>query len=312
MNALFHMWNHSEAGRRSLEDVIGIIGHQMRACGHTAIHDPANDARGKPFYYSAAQGLNFIVEGFTAPIIEEIAGAHANGARFICIATEEPTDKGFNHGTQREMVWRQESFPEAAKFFDGILHLVPGERVSNWYGQFAPTAQAELGYAPTLVFRQMRVPEYDFGFYGSLTKRRFNLLKRLAKRTGKQKAIRIVADFKTQEDRNAAMMEAKVILQIRKFDEMGLVSSSRCNTAMSCGRPVVAEPHDLELSHPWDEIVRFTSSEDDFVTMAMLTARDWRGAYEGQFRRFKERLTPEYCIGEPLRKLGILGDHAAA
>src|SRR5262249_43063308 len=149
-----------------------------------------------------------------------------------------------------EMVYRQQTFPEAAKFCEGILHLVPGEHVTNWYGQFAPAAPIELGFAPTLVRINNVEPDYEFGFYGSLTPRRHSILKRLAKRVGKDKAVRLVVDFATQQERDDTMRRAKVIIQVRKFDSMGLVSSSRCNTALCLGRPVIAEPH--LLSKPWD------------------------------------------------------------
>ena len=33
---LFNLMNHNKVGQRSLEDVIGIIGHMLRALGHEA------------------------------------------------------------------------------------------------------------------------------------------------------------------------------------------------------------------------------------------------------------------------------------
>lgn len=316
LKCLTHLWNHTEAGKRSLEDVIGIFGHQMRALGHWIIWDPENDKADDIKFITGENEYNLIVEGFTPPIVDLIAKAqHQTGARFLCLATEEPTPRGFNHGTQREMVWRQEIFPQAMKYFDGIMHLVPGQAVHDWYSQFAPTAYVELGYAPSLLRKDpyaFKEPKFEFGFYGSLTPRRLSLLKRLARRTGKADAIRVVADFTTQTERDIAMQEAKVILQIRKFDEMGLVSSSRCNTALMCGRPVVAESHDTTLSKPWDSIVKFTNSEDEFFHTAMLTAKHWRGTHSAQLARFKEKLSPEVCVGAALHKLGLTGDARAA
>ena len=311
MKFLCHMWNHTEMGKRSLEDVVGIMGHQLRALGHWIIWDPDNDRSENIKFIVGPDQYNIIVEGFTPTIIEMIARARREtGAKFICLATEEPTPKGFNHGTQREMVWRQDIFPEAMKHFEGIMHLVPGDYVHGWYSQHAPTAYVELGYAPSLKRRETQMePPYEFGFYGSVTPRRLSLLKRLAKRSGKANAIRVVADFATQVERDRAMQEAKVILQIRKFDEMGLVSSSRCNTALCCGRPVVAEPgHDIALSKPWDEIVKFASTEDEFFQVALLTAKHWRGTHAAQFKRFTERLSPEACVGRALHQLGLSSD----
>lgn len=287
-----------------------MVSYQLRALGHGTIWDPANDARAwdKIQFRCGADDINVIIEGFTPSTIRQVAAAQCAGARFLCLATEEPTPLGFNHGTQREMVMRQQLFSEAMRYFEGILHLVPGQHVTDWYAQHAPTGYVELGYAPQLV-RPERVPNprFEFGFFGSVTPRRRNLLNRLFRRMGKPpNAVRIVSDFISDTERDLAMQDCKVILQIRKFDAMGLVSSSRCNTGLCLGRPVVAEPHDL--SKPWDEIVAFASTEEEFYQLAMLTARRWRDAHHFQMKRFKERLTPEVCVGQALRAIE-LGRH---
>lgn len=281
------------------------MGHQMRALGHKAVWETSNTK-----WLGRDTGINVVVEGFTRGSIDAISDAYHQGARFMFVATEEPTDKGFNHGTQPEMVKRQQIFPEAAKFCEGILHLVPGEHVTRWYSQWAPTAQAELGYAPTLVRRDDFAPTFEYGFYGSLTKRRLRLLKQLANTTMSAKAVKLMVDFKTQVERDKAMREAKVLVQIRKFEEMGLVSSSRCCTALCLGRPIVAEPH--ELSKPWDEIVRFSKTQDSFIKEALLVKAAWKGVHADQMAKFKEKLSPEFCVGEPLRKIGILEARSAA
>lgn len=292
---VFNLWNHNKVGQRSLEDVIGIIGRQLQALGHTAVWDQKNEQ-----FVTNEFGVNIVVEGFTESSIRTIAQLHERGARFIILATEEPTEKGFNHGTQVEMVKRQKMFPEAAKFCEGIIHLVPGEHITKWFGQFAPAAYTELGYAPALVRKEDGVvPDFDFGFYGSVSPRRLKLLKKLANRTGR--TIKIMADFGTQADRDKQMRRARVILQIRKFEEMGLVSSSRCNTALCLGRPVVAEPHDL--CKPWDEIVRFSHSQDGFFADAMMAWATWRGMHSQQMAKFKEKLPPELCIGAALKAI---------
>lgn len=306
MNFLCNLFNHSEIGQRSLEDVVGIFGHQLRALGHTCIWDTSN----RGFLNTVrGEGLNIIVEGFTPGATEVVVNAHKQGARFIILATEEPTERGFNHGTQPEMVYRQKTFPDAAKYAEGIICLVPGKYVTDWYGQFAPTAWTELGYAPSLVRPNDTVPTHDFGFYGSLTRRRLTILRRLAKYANSSRAVRIVADFKTQVERDVAMREAKVVVQLRKFDRMGLVSSSRCNTALCLGRPVVAEPHDL--SKPWDEIVSFTDTIEQFYDVCMFMRSTWRHARQQQFERFKTILSPDNCVGQAFRKIGVFEAVAA-
>jgi hypothetical protein len=304
MQFLFNVFNHNSIGQRSLEDPMGIIGHQLRALGHHAVWEPNNER-----FVARGNGFNMIVEGFTDSSIGVMAEAHAQGAEFVIIATEEPTEKGFNYGTQKEMVRRQDLFHKAAKFARGILHLVPGEHVTRWYSQFAPTAQAELGYAPTLMRPQMELPKFDFGFYGSVTARRLRILKKLARQGG---TVKVMGDFKEQAERDRQMQKAKVLIQLRKFEVMGLVSSSRCNTALAIGRPVLGEPH--LLVEPWGRIVQFTNTMEEFLAQAMFYRAAWQGIYQKQLAAFK-KLTPEICVGEPLRKIGVLdtdGGRAAA
>jgi len=301
MNFLFWLGNHNTLGQRSLEDVIGIFGRQLRALGHRAVWDTKNDK-----WLLNDSGWNVIVEGFTPMSISAMVEGKAQGARYLILATEEPTEKGFNHGLQPEMVMRQQTFPEAAKLCEGIFYLVPGDYVHRWYNQFGvPAAYVELGYAPSLVrVDPNKVPEYDFGFYGSLSPRRVRILKQLARRANlSPKAIRVVGDFPTQQERDTAMRKAKVILQIRKFDEMGLVSSSRCNTALCLGRPVVAEPH--LLAKPWDEVVRFSDTTEGFYDLALMARATWKGMWRSQFDKFMAKFPPEACAGKALYELGL-------
>jgi hypothetical protein len=295
-----NLFNHNPRGQRSLEDPIGIFGNQLRALGHECVWRTANDQ-----FLTADAGINIVVEGFTPSATQAIAEAHAKNSRFICLATEEPTIYGFNGGRDKEMVWRQKLFPAAAKYFEAIFHLVPGERVTRWYDQWAPAAYVELGHADTLVRRTVKKPDFDFGFFGSISRRRLKILRKLARYIGSEKAIRVVSDFPSQEARDEAMQSARVILQIRKYDEMGLVSSSRCNTALCNGRPVVAEPHDLSLSKPWDEIVWFSDSLDKFYSDALMVRTMWDGIYRSQFEKFKTKLSPQICVGEAIKKVNL-------
>ena len=96
---------------------------------------------------------------------------------------------------------------------------------------------------------------------------------------------------------------------------MGLVSSSRCNTALALGRPIVAEPHDADLIKPWDKIIQFPNTMERFYDNAMLTRAAWKSVWADQVSKFKQTLSPEVCIGLPLQKIGIVsgeGGRAAA
>ena len=298
MQFCYWLANHGLMGQRSLEDVIGIMGAQLRALGHHAVWMPDNKN-----FVDGASGINVIVEGFTPPIIEVIAEYHAKGARFLCLATEEPTPAGFNHGRIPEMRMRQEHFGDAMKYFEGILYLVPGQSIQNWYSQFKPAAFMDLGFAPSLVRPVLNVaPKYDFGFYGSISEYRMKMLKKLRHKT--HRTLKVVGDFLPQAERDREMAECKVILEIKKFPEMELVSNSRCNTALSIGRPVWAEGR--KNPGVWDRIVGFARSEAEFISAAPKFADDWMAIHAMQFARFKGMLTPEATVGDPLRQIGIL------
>lgn len=259
--------------------------------GHQAEWRPNNDQ-----LITGPNEINVMVEGFTHGAIEFMRHYYEQGARFLILATEEPTPHGFNHGIDQEMRMRQKNFPDAAKYAEAIWYLVPGKYTHDWYNQHCPAHYVELGYAPSLVrFDNSVEPQYEFGFYGSLTRRRMSILKRLAKKTRVEKAVRLMGDFKSQEERDKTMRQAKVIILVRKFDKMGLVSSSRCNTALCIGRPVIGEPHDL--SDEWEGIVRFSNSLEAFYNEALIYKSAWRGLHAAQFDKFRHKLTPELCVG---------------
>jgi len=267
------------------------------ALGHHVVWEEVNDR-----FLTSGAGINIVVEGFFPSSTQVIADAYAHGARFICIAPEEPTPRGFNGGVYDEWVVRQTEFPNAAKYFDGIFYLVPGS--GSWYSQWAPAASVELGYAPSLVRQDDVEPIYDFGFFGSRSDRRLDICKQLVSHSGKRKALIFVTDLLDQSVRDQKMQEARVILQIRRHDYLGFVSSTRCNTALCLGRPVLAEPH--LFSKPWNEIVKFSESLEAFFDDALTMRDEWKAAYAAQFARFSEKLTPEFCIGRALEEIKVM------
>jgi hypothetical protein len=286
----FNTWNHCPQGKIIVEDITRIMGAQMAALGHEVRWSDDSFIE---------DGVNVVLESFADDprTLELISAAHAAGRRFLCVATEEPTATGFNHGLEPAMIDRQNAFAEAARYFDGILHLVPGESITHWYAEYAPAAHAEIGFAEQEVSIGHAAPTHDFGFYGKMTWRREQMLARLGD------VVRITSLDVPRRKRDAIMRQARVIVQVRANEEWGMVSSTRCATAISFGRPIVAEPHPSPA--PWDEVVRFSRSVDEFYEDAKAVAKDWRSVHAEQIERFRERLTPERCIGEPLRRIGI-------
>lgn len=292
----FNTWNHCEIGQLIIEDITRNLGEQLIALGHEVAWD--NRA-----FIREADGYNVLLESFaddpeTIPVIGE---ARRNGCRFIIVATEEPTPNGFNSGLEPAMIERQRVFPDAAAHASAILHLMPGRNVNSWYSQFAPAAYAELGFVPRPPVPDVE-PTADFGFYGKMTWRREQVLGKLQK-LGK---VLVLDGLDTPRDRRDELMRGcKLIVQIRANEEWGMVSSTRCSTALALGRAVLAEPH--HVSAPWDRVVTFAKSTQEFYELAVQIANgDWRKCYQRQNQTFARLLRPDRCIGHPLRETGIL------
>lgn len=295
----FHDFNHCPQGRIAIEDIVAILGHQLIALGHRV------GWPGSANFLRSAGSLNVLLEAFTDEgCIDRIAAAHAEGARFVYVATEEPSSLGFNRGNAFGMIDRMAAFPEAARYADAILHLVPGDAVTAWYSQFAPSAFVELGYAPGLVYYgdtdEGSAPPYDFGFYGQTTPRREEIFARLRERGTLLTEYRLELP---RAERDALMRRAKVIVQVRAQDNVEYVSSTRCASALFLGRPVVAEPHDVKLG--WDEVVHFASGYDKFYDDAAKATHSWRMLHAAQLKRLERVFPPEVALGRALAAVGI-------
>ena len=51
---------------------------------------------------------------------------------------------------------------------------------------------------------------------------------------------------------------------------------------------------------------------EEFFNLALMARGFWRGLHAGQFKKFQEKLPPEVCVGEPLRKILTERRRAAA
>lgn len=313
----FHDWNHCDQGKAIIGDIIHIMGHQLMALGH-AVGWPTGGPRfeegdnspgrllpGTPPEFVRGPGaVNVLIESFADEgCLEIVERAYRDGARFLFVATEKPAEDGFNGGYDPGMCWRQEAFAAAARYADGILHLVRGDDVTEWYARHAPSAYAELGYAPSLVYDGPDVePDYDFGFYGKWTHRRGLILIRLSEHGKVLVEERLIMP---RQERDAHMRRAKVIVQIRAEDQIEYPSSTRCVTAICMGRPVVAEYHPAPGG--WDEVAYMAESGPGFLSAARAIAGgNWRSLHARQLDRLAEKFPPEFCIGRPLRQIGIL------
>lgn len=298
----FNTFNHCPQGRIIVQDITRTMGCQMEALGHKVTHCDG--------FISGNLGINVLLESFADPAdtLPKIQEAHHFGCRFIYVATEEPSPTGFNHGLDPAMIDRQNIYSEAMRYSLGTLHLIPGQHVTDWYKLHGPAAYAELGWSPGLVDPVQFVhggPDYDIGFFGKMTWRRGQILDKL-RAMGLSVLVFDTLDV-PQQKRDIIMRTCKVIVGIRGNEEWTTVSSTRCVAALAMGRPIIMEPH--PTPDPWDKIVHFAPSMDMFyddVRLACRISADARRQMRGvQLHRFRELLTPERCIGNALREIGI-------
>lgn len=298
---VFHDWNHCPQGQIAIADIIAIMAAQMEALGHQVVLPSDQNNRG---HAPGPDVRNVLLEAFTdEDTIERIAADHARGCRFVYVATEEPSPQGFNKGNAYGMIDRQRVFPEAARYCDAILHLVPGQHVTDWYRQFAPAAYAELGHAPGLVrWDESARPDYDFGFFGQTTPRREEIFARL------REVGSLLTEYRLElprAERDALMRRARVIVTVRAQDNVDYVSSTRVVSSLCMGRPVLAEHH--PNPGPWAQVVPVCGDLDDFLETAVGMGADWEYAHAVQYEDLRRVMTPERCLGDALRAVGLAG-----
>lgn len=315
MQFRFLRFQHVLAGRMSLDDLIAVIGGQLVALGHAVeIDDDKLPSEGgaENFFRTDPGTVNIVFEAFHAPeVLAALQGAAAAGAKIVCVATEQPGvdadgAAAFNHGLTYKAAERCQAFAAAAEYLHAIWHLVPGDAVNAFYAGFGkPAVYLDLGHAPGL--REMiddpgdrPAKKYAFGFYGSLTPRRRQMLETLALQS--KEKIRILGatpdGLAPWAVRNQAMRECEVGLQLRAYDEAELVSSSRCAMFLHMGLPVVGDRHALDV--PWGGIVDLAGEDGRFVALAMDVLQRRRETYTDQWARFAARLTPQACAGAAL------------
>lgn len=93
MRFIFNLFNHSDIGKQSLIDPMNNIGRMLEDLGHTI--EWCDTAM-----LNAPDTINLVFDGFHHTQVEFFRSFAAQGGKFVIIATEEPTEKGFNHGAK--------------------------------------------------------------------------------------------------------------------------------------------------------------------------------------------------------------------
>lgn len=304
---LWSLFNHDETGAASIDDIMAAISYQLIDLGHDVErHDMALTTDGHTH-------VNIVVEGFDEAntIAREMERAKKLGGRFIILATERPGPVAFNGWDARHpMAGRLRAFPYAAALADAIWTLVPGSE--DWYRQFNPNvAFTELGWSAT---REKDLasaadagadPIRDFVFFGLVSDRRRDILRRISKRA----SIWYPQDadprkhFIPFQERDVLTRQSRVVLAPKQRSVWHMVSNSRFSTALHLGRPIIAEPH--TTPGIWPKIVRFSRSHGSFIDEAVGMLPDWRGEWARQAEAFRDLLPPARCVGAALLATGI-------
>lgn len=282
MHFRFFLGNHSDEGRKSVEDIIHALGAQLLDLGHTADRSDHNVQLG---------AVNVFIEGFTELETKRLEALRQTGRRFVIVCTESLVNDSLNDFQRPVYQERYRQFMQAAPLADAIWCLVPGTAAK--LRQINPNARdVELGYSP----RRRRVlhkePRYDFGFFGSMTPFRRKTVDEL-KRRGH--SVHITRRLAPPDERDDDIASCKVVLHIKAAASWKIVSSSRCSTALHVGRPLVSQP--IPSKSIWKKIIRFSESHDSFFDEAVRIARQWDLHWQRQFAAFQRHLSAENCIG---------------
>lgn len=216
----------------------------------------------------------------------------AEGYHLVCLVTEMPTlvTRGglvWNYHTEPWWLARAELFVDMAPHLTAAWCYVPGAAAQ--VKRFVPrAAQVDMAYGARFERpRAQREPKHDFCFFGTLTKRRGQIVDTL-RRAG---FTVDVIPFQTLAERDSRVLDAKVVLDLKQFEWWPMVSTSRYVTALQLGRPVAAEHRPLTLSAGWEKVVAFAKDDTDAALLATAAAAlaDWSGLYRRQLAALRAR-----------------------
>lgn len=272
MHFHFNLANHTPRGRLSLQDLVDVLSAQLQDLGHEVSHADGRAIR--------SPGINVFFEGFVGGTAERVADLRREGKRYLIVATERP---GREASSAEVTADRLQGMAVCGRGADALWALDP-QAVPYLLTLGPAAAHAELGHSP----RNLRPdsdepPEFDFGFYGTMTPDRIQAIWALKARGH---TVHTVPDVVEGFERDREMQRARVILNTPS--QAGApFSSSRANTALNLRRPIAAMAHDGPT--PWRRVVPFVARED-FVETAEAALSNWRAVWLMQYAAFAKEL----------------------
>lgn len=290
MHFHFQLANHYFAGLYRIEDIVAPIMWGLRALGHRVTTGILPDL---PEWPSVVLMLEFF-DRIGYP--EEVIGWRTSGNRkcFGLICTEDIHDPLVMDDADYPR--RREGLLRVLPHCDFVWPLVPG------YEQGHVDADRlgfiDYGYAEALRWDGLPLAgrDIDVLFYATMNERRRKLAEAFARRGLTVKATR---GFLPSYIRRNLMSRSKVILDVRRGDDVRYTSPSRICAALQMGAAVVSERFDtsrLGALYPYAEACAFDEVEERCVALARSPDVVERG------RIARERFARETSMAETMRR----------
>ncbi len=288
----FHFFdgNHTEVGRDTLIDIRNCLAGMLIDLGH-GVTKSSDQLVTRP-------SINVLFEGFGRKSSALLAAISKQDFDFLIVCTEAFGKKAMNDSAHRAMRMRQRWLPEVAKIAKACWCLAPG--MAEQLKQYCENSfDVELGWSQTQesVLLKDEAPKHPFVFYGGLNERRASLVNAFE---GQGHHVALGEDYGPILLRNDLVRQSKVVLGLKPTNSWKLFSSSRAQTALHLGRPVIFEDVD-DSAHrsPWRDIVVVSESEC-FGTVAVEMMKNWQDCAAEQMEKFREILPPQRSIGPAL------------
>jgi hypothetical protein len=236
MHFHFHLANHYFSGLYMVEDAVTPVVAALRAQGHRVTLGFLPDL---PSWPSVIIMLEFFHKDQDVEAFLQWGRDPANRKCLGLICTEDINDR---------LVMERPEHPDRRR---NLLRILPHcdfvwPIVPSNYEAFVPAerlAFLEFGYVEALRRDGLPAAERDLDvlLYGSMNERRRRVLDQLAKRGLKVAATRgLLPDYM----RDSLIGRAKVVLDLRRGDQVTFTSPTRICTAVQMGATLVAEKFD--------------------------------------------------------------------